>query len=124
MLTAGRGWRRHHFFPVQVDDAIHAADQKRLYGAVVLGDDDGAALIRHQRSQPDGARQVDHRQRLPSQIDHAADRAVAVRHQGHLRQLDDFLHLEDVDGKLLPPAEPEHENLQAILSHKTGTLID
>ncbi len=124
VLPAGGSRRRHHRFPVQVDDAVHATDQKGLHGAVVLSDDDGAALVRHQWPQADGSRQIDHRQGLPAQVDHAAHRTVSVRHQRHLRQLDNFLHLEDVDGELLPPAEPEHENFQAILPHEAGALID
>ena len=124
MLAAGSGGRRQDLFPVEVEDAIHPTYQKRLHRTVVLGDDDGAAGIGYQRTQADGARQVDDRQRLPTQIDHAADRAMTMGHQRHLRQLDDFLHLEHVDGEFLPARKPEHEDFQAILAYQAGALID
>src|SRR5690606_39376184 len=123
LATGGAGWRQH-LLPVEVEDAVDAAHQERLNRTVVLGHDDGAALIRYQRPQPDGARQVDHRQRLPTQIHHATDRRMAVRHQGHLRQLNDFLHLEHVDREFLPTREAEHQDFQAILPYQPGTLVD
>jgi len=78
---------------------------------------------RHQRAHADGLGQVDHRQGLAAQVDHAAHKRVALRHQGQLGQLQDLLHLEHVDREQLPPGQAKHENLQAILTHQLCALI-
>ncbi|MCY1391527.1 hypothetical protein D9M71_63720 [compost metagenome] len=49
---------------------------------------------------------------------------MALRNQGQLRQLQDFLHLEHVDGEELTAAQAEHEDFQPVLTHELGALID
>ena len=123
VLATGAGRRRQDGFPVHVDDAVHATHQERLHRAVVLGDDNGAVRARHQRPHADGLGQVDHRQGLATQVDHAAHKGMALGHQGQLGQLQHFLHLEHVNREQLPPEEAEHENFQAILTHQLRALI-
>ncbi|MNQ82772.1 hypothetical protein D3C85_978330 [compost metagenome] len=48
---------------------------------------------------------------------------MALRHQGQLGQLQDFLHLEHVDREQLPTGQAEHEDFQAILTHQLRALI-
>ena len=124
VMLAPRATRwRQDGLPVEVENAIDAAHQERLHRAVVLGNDDGAALIRHYRAHADGLRQVDDRQGLATQIDHPANEAMAMRHQRQLGHLQDFLHLEHVDREQLSPSQAEHQNFQAVLAHQLGTLI-
>ncbi|MNV98259.1 hypothetical protein D3C71_1935000 [compost metagenome] len=94
-----------------------------MYRTVVLGDDDGAALIRHYRAHADGLRQVDDRQGLAAQTDHPADEAMAVRHQRQFGHLQDFLHLEHVDREQLPPGQAKHQDFQAVLTHQLRSLV-
>lgn len=67
--------------------------------------------------------QVDHRQRLATQVDHAAHERVALGHQGQLGQLQDFLDLEHVDREQLAPGQAKHEDFQAILTHQLRALV-
>src|SRR5690606_12367404 len=120
--TAATG-RRLHLFPVEVVDALHAVHQERLHRAVVLGDDDGVGL-RLQRTHADGLGQVDHRQGLTAQVDHPAYARMAMWHAVEARQVQDFLHLEDVDREELPTGKTEQQDFQAILTYQLGALID
>ncbi|MNF57171.1 hypothetical protein D3C84_386880 [compost metagenome] len=123
VLAAGAARGRQDGFPVHVDDPVHATDQEGLNRTVVFGDDNRAARPRHQRAHANGLGQVDHRQGLATQVDHAAHKRMALRHQRQLWQLQDFLHFKDVDREQLPSGEPEHENFQAILTHQLRALV-
>ncbi|MNN46477.1 hypothetical protein D3C81_1608590 [compost metagenome] len=123
MLTARAGRRRHDGFPVHVDDAIDPTHQKCLHRTVVFGNDDGAVWPRLQRAHADCLGQVDYRQGLPTQVDHATDKRVALWHQGQFGQLQHFLHLEHVDREQLAPGQPEHQDFQAVLTHQLRSLV-
>ena len=123
MLTASTGRRRQNGFPVHVDDAVDTADEEGLHRAVVFGDDDRAVRARHQWAHTDCLGQIDHRQGLSAQIDHAADERMTLRHQGQLGQLQHFLNLEHVDREQLASGQAKHEDFQAILTHQLRALV-
>ena len=64
MRATGTLWRRLNSVPVQIHDAINAANQKGLHGQVVLGDDNSAVGLRGNGLQANGPSQINNRDGL------------------------------------------------------------
>lgn len=101
----------------------HLPHQESLNGAVVLGDDEVGLLIDDHGTHPDGTAQVDDGDGDAANVGDAADVVVGPRHLVQMGQLDHFPHLEYVDRKQLLGTQTEHQQFQAILPYKLGTLI-
>ncbi|MNP68160.1 hypothetical protein D3C76_1640750 [compost metagenome] len=48
---------------------------------------------------------------------------MALRHQGELGQLQDFLDLEYVNREQLATGQAEHQDFQAVLTYQLGALV-
>ncbi len=119
MRTPGTTRRRLNGIPVEVHDPVNGADKKSLHGKVVLSDDDGAIAVDRLRLQANRTGEVDHRDGLPTQVNHANDIGVALGHLGK-----NFANLKHIEREQLRSGQLEQQNFQPVFAYQTRALIN
>jgi hypothetical protein len=125
-FAAGIRWRVDVLHR-DIDDALHAADQKALQRTVEFGHHQvtGVAVVVFQPLRvADGHSQVQHRDRAAADIGNARKLAGQAGHLEQLGPAQDLLHLEHIDAEQLSSTQTEQQQGQAVVAGQTGALVN